>query len=131
MSARENTEPPADSGPMLMVATTSGTIRLDGVRYNYTRRSTILPSDHPLVRGLPGRFIPYGQPRLPLHQIVRDAAMPVVEQVVPAELEPPILVAEAPPEMFIPEVSGMVFPVDVVVTSRTRRTRTTAEDTKE
>lgn len=45
--------------PGLYVATTTGIVRIKGVVYRYTRGKTIVRSNDPLLRALPGSFQPF------------------------------------------------------------------------
>ena len=79
---------------VLYRALSSGRVRIKGILHAYSAGRTVLPGDHPLVRLLPGRFLP-----------LRVSGAPV------AEATPAPIVAEAvvvEPEIVVDEPEDMV-----------------------
>ena len=74
---------------VLYKARSSGRVRIKGVLHIYAAGRTVLPGDHPLVRHLPGRFLPL---RLSGAQVVETEPAPIVAEAV--VIEPEIVVEE-------------------------------------
>jgi hypothetical protein len=62
MAVRTTRKPPevlrADAGPEILIATSSGVIKLGGTLHRYYAGITKIRADHPLARKFPDRFAP-------------------------------------------------------------------------